>query len=59
VRYSIEGEIASINFTEADKGTTMTIEWNLKTTAGSITAPSYKKGEKSCWDENKQDVACE
>ncbi|MBM3239013.1 hypothetical protein FJZ31_22195 [Candidatus Poribacteria bacterium] len=58
VRYSVEGERASINFTEA-KGTTTTIEWNVKTTAGSITAPSYKEGEKSCWDENKQDVACE
>ena len=59
VRYAVEGEMASISFTEADKGTTTKIEWNLTTTAGSITAPSYKKGEKSCWDENKQDVACE
>jgi len=58
VRYNVEGEMASISFTEADKGTTTKIEWNLTTTAGSITAPSYKKGEKACWDENKQDVDC-
>lgn len=58
VRYSVEGDMASISFTEANKGTTTKIEWNLKTTAGSITAPPYKKGEKACWDENKQDVDC-
>jgi len=59
VRYAVKGDMASISFTEADKGSTTIIEWSLKTTAGSITSPSYKQGEKACWDENKLDVACE
>ncbi|MFQ6039408.1 MAG: hypothetical protein ACE5PV_01025 [Candidatus Poribacteria bacterium] len=59
VRYAVEGDMASISFTEADKGSTTVIEWNLNTTAGSITSPSYKKGEKACWDKDKQDVPCE
>jgi hypothetical protein len=56
--YSVEGDMAGINFTEAAKDTTTIIEWNFKTTAGSITAPFYNKGEKACWNENKQNVAC-
>ncbi|MBC8232032.1 hypothetical protein H8E77_20985 [bacterium] len=59
VRYAVEGDMASISFTEANKGTTTEIEWNLTTTAGSITSPSYKEGKKACWNENKLDVACE
>ena len=59
VRYAVEGDMANISFTEADKGSTTIIEWNRNTGAGSITSPGYKEGEKACWDEDKQDVACE
>jgi len=57
--YSVEGGIASISFTEAAEDITSIIEWDLKTSAGSITAPFYSDGEKACWDEDKQNVDCE
>ncbi len=56
LRYSVEGEMASMSYYNADEDTTAIIEWNLDTAAGSITAAN---GEKACWDEDKQDVACE
>ncbi|HIE28551.1 TPA: hypothetical protein EYP66_14820 [Candidatus Poribacteria bacterium] len=59
VRYAVEGGMASISFTEADKGSTTIIEWSLNTSAGSITSPGYKKGEKACWGPDKLDIACE
>jgi len=56
LRYSVENEMASMSYDNADEDTTAIIEWNLETSAGSITAAN---GEKACWDEDKQDIECE
>jgi len=56
LRYSVEGDMASMSYYDADKKTTAIIEWNLETTAGSITKSD---GKKLCWNENQQDVVCE
>jgi hypothetical protein len=59
LHYKLEGEMASMSFTEVAKDTTTIIEWNLETTVGSITAPFYNDGVKACWDENQQNIDCE
>ncbi len=43
----------------APNGTTHLMEWNRRTHAGSITATDYNNGDRACWDETLQNVACE
>ena len=56
LKYNVEGNMASISHIDASENTESIIQWDLETTAGSITGPD---GNKACWDEDKQDVACE
>jgi hypothetical protein len=47
----------AIEFTDASAGETALVEWRADGT-GSITAPDYNNGEKSCWDEHQHDAKC-
>ncbi len=52
------GVAASVEFADASNGTVSTIEWDVMTTAGSITIPFYNQGTKSCWDSSHLNASC-
>ncbi|NUO83531.1 hypothetical protein HUU05_25945 [candidate division KSB1 bacterium] len=59
VTYNTNGADRTVMNYDASENTAVTIDWDAVTKAGSITAPSYKDGEKACWDSQLNDVACQ
>jgi hypothetical protein len=47
--YVLDDTAASVSLHDASSSETAVIEWNTETGAGSITAPLYNAGERSCW----------
>jgi hypothetical protein len=58
VTYNTNGTGRSVVYKDASENATVTIVWDAVTKAGSITAPNYNGGNKACWDEQLDDVAC-
>ena len=58
VTYGYDRLNVSIDITGPDGGHHF-VEWNDETGAGSLTADDYNNGEKACWDDTQQNVACE
>ncbi len=56
--YNVDGDLRSVSYFDNSASATTLIEWNASTGEGSITAPDYKGGEKSCWDASQDDVDC-
>ena len=56
--YNAEPGIAVMSFKDISEGEVWDITWDVETGAGSLTVPSYRSGEKSCWDDQKQDMQC-
>lgn len=56
--YAVNGASRSVSFTDASAGTTVLIEWNATTSAGSITAPGFNGGAKACWDTTLANTTC-
>ena len=57
--YDANASARSMIYEDSSASTVTTVEWDAQTQAGSIIAPSYKNGDKACWDENLDDVACQ
>lgn len=58
LKYMFDGIYKTVTYFDASTGQTTIIQWNAETNAGFIIAPDYNNGEKACWDENFQNVAC-
>lgn len=56
--YSIDRTTAQMSFYDASERAISAITWDTATTAGSIKVPGYKSGERACWDQFHQDIAC-
>jgi hypothetical protein len=56
--YDIEGAARSVSFSDASEGTTALVEWNATTNIGSITAPNFNGGARSCWDATLANATC-
>jgi hypothetical protein len=56
--YEVEGAARSVSFNDVSEGTTALVEWNATTHAGSITAPGFNGGVKSCWDATLANTTC-
>lgn len=60
VRYVVDDTQRTFEWTQVeDSGNTVvTVMWDAETKAGSIVAPGYNDGEKACWNDAFQNVAC-
>ncbi|MCW9705993.1 hypothetical protein [Fodinibius salsisoli] len=58
IDYTFEGTTKTAVYYDAGKNQETTLEWDVETKAGSITAPGYNNGDKACWDENFEDIPC-
>ena len=56
--YTATESTKTVLIQDLTEDTETTIEWDINTGAGSITSTGYNNGERACWDENLQDVAC-
>src|SRR5690606_15130819 len=59
VHYAADGDARLFDWHQEPEDFDHLIEWDEETKAGSITATNYLDGERYCWDENLEDVACE
>lgn len=58
ITYVVDGATVTMTVFRADEDKTTEVSWNRTTGTGYIIAPDYNNGEKACWDENQEDVAC-
>lgn len=58
IEYTFDGTVKNVVFYNADEDATTELQWNVETNAGYIIAPDYNNGEKACWNENFENVAC-
>jgi hypothetical protein len=56
--YDVNGTSRAVSFSDASAGTTVDIEWDASTHAGSITAPNFNGGVKACWDTTLANTTC-
>lgn len=56
--YSDVDATASIVYHDFSEDATIEIVWDQGTGSGSLIAPDYRGGERSCWDEQQNDVVC-
>jgi hypothetical protein len=56
--YEVDGALRLIRFFDASANTTAVIEWNHLTGTGSIHAPGYNGGVRSCWDGAQNNTTC-
>ncbi len=56
--YDVNGAARSVSFADASAATTVLIEWNATTNAGSVTAPSFNGGVRACWGATLANVTC-
>lgn len=56
--YDVNGTSRAVTFSDASEGTTVDIEWDASTHAGSITAPSFNGGVIACWDTTLANTTC-
>ncbi|PAP78523.1 hypothetical protein [Rubrivirga marina] len=59
VRYATDGDERTFDWTDQPTGDRALIVWDDATRAGSITADTYYGGDRACWDEDLDDVACD
>jgi hypothetical protein len=59
VRYATSGDERTFDWTDEPTGNRALIVWDEERRAGSITADGYNGGDRACWDENLDDVACD
>lgn len=58
VVYNTAGNARSVAYNDASESTSVLIQWDAATKAGSITAPNYNNGDKACWDAQLEDAVC-
>ncbi len=58
IRYTFDGTMKSVVYTDVSEGETTTISYNVESMAGFIISPNYNGGAKSCWDENLNNTTC-
>lgn len=58
LEYTFENDVKTLILLDASEGNTTTISFNVNTYTGFIISPDYNNGEKSCWDENLNNVSC-
>jgi hypothetical protein len=59
VRYAGDGTDRFFDWHQEPEDYDHLIDWSATMSAGSITADNYNGGQRACWDEFLQDVACE
>lgn len=59
IEYNFDGTVKTAVYTDASSGETTTINFNTETHTGFIISPDYNNGEKACWDEELNNIACE
>lgn len=58
VLYRVDGNTQIFDFTKEPEGLRALIEWDLRTSAGSITADDFNGGERACWNAALEDTDC-
>lgn len=58
IEYSFDGSVKTVTYVDASNSETTTIEYNTETKAGFIISPDHNNGEKSCWDEDLNNISC-
>lgn len=58
VEYTENGDIRTFMWQQVADSLTHTIDWNVLTSEGSITATNFNSGTKSCWDASLEDAVC-
>ncbi len=56
--YRRDGDVGSIEYTDASEGGVSFIRFDESDGTGSLKVPDYNDGEEACWDENQNDVEC-
>ena len=56
--YEVDGDIRVVRFTDFSASTAAEIQWNAVSGVGYIEATNYNQGERACWDDNLDNVAC-
>ena len=58
ISYDFDGSYKTVVYEDGENDEQTTIEYNVETKAGFIISPDYNDGEKSCWDENLNNISC-
>ena len=58
VAYEVDGDERVFDWQQVEEALNHLVIWNAATQIGSITATNYNNGDKACWDENLDNVAC-
>lgn len=58
IDYSFDGTTKTATYYDSSDDEITEIQINIQTNVGYFLSPDYNNGEKACWDENFQDIAC-
>jgi len=58
LEYEVDGTLRIMRFLDASQQVESVVEWNVETGTGSIEAPGYNGGVKSCWDAAQDNTPC-
>ena len=59
IDYTYQDSLKTAIYYDNSENEQTEIQFNVDTKAGYIISPDFNNGNKACWDENLQDVACE
>ena len=59
IDYTYQDSLKTAIYYDNSENEQTKIQFNVDTKAGYIISPDFNNGNKACWDENLQDVACE
>ena len=58
IKYTVDGDDVTLLYFDATTDVQVEISWNRVTKAGYLIDPNYDNGEKSCWNEQLQNIDC-
>lgn len=58
IEYSYNGTLKTAVYFDSSKNQSTELQINTETNAGYIKTPDYNDGQKACWDEGFQNIAC-
>lgn len=58
VIYAHDGDQRRLRWVRAQEGQTHRVTWNVKSYDGSIASTNYNGGQRACWGNHLDDVAC-
>lgn len=58
IEYTYNGTLKTAVYSDKSKNQSTELQINTETNAGYIITPDYNDGEKACWDESFQNIAC-